>query len=871
MKSQNMLQMKTINFVVVVFLIAFLPVRSSAQSVKFNSNAITLGELFQEVEKQTSIRFVFSEDDIDPKTTVTLNRSEYQLQSLLTELSQKRAIEFKRIDDYYVVTSNLKPETGKKVIYQRIRGKVMDLQTGTTLPSANIYQMDMLQNRTITDRDGNFEMQVPIGRLTLAVSFIGYKSKVIPLLVNTGEEQYLEVQLEESVSQLNEVTIEAERDKARTQNELVYASGRSFNVLEANKYAGTLGDPARMARSYAGVVPARDDRNDIVIRGNSPIGIQWKLDNIEIPNPNHYGGIGLTGNTTTLLNMNLLGNSDFLMGAFPSEYGNALAGVFDLHTKKINPTKRQHRFQTGWNGFEIGSDGPFSKKKNLGTYSLTYRYSFLDIMKSFGVDFGILPEFQDVTGKFDFRLSNKTTLSFLGIWGTSFIELDDREYDGADTAGPGQFLITGSDLAMGGINLEHRFNKKWLLKSNISVLENRVKTEIDTFNFNSDSQNRIYNDNSGETKYSAFLQLDYRYKRNLIRTGFRWDTYTIDYNSTSIDDFGVLETVHRQNRNMSLARFYVEDEYRFSDRFRVRAGLHSQYLLMNKSFALEPRFALRYFVSGFQIISLSYGNHHMLQPRNVYFIETQTVNGTELTNQDLDFSAAHHITLSYDFTLTENLRFKAEAYYQYLYDIPVERNVSSFSMLNTGADFFIPQLDSLVNDGLGRNYGVELTLERFLDNGYYFMLNSAFFKSEYQTKENQWRSTAFDLRYTINGLVGYEKWLGQKVAVGADVKVTYAGGKPYVPVNEVASIASSEVVFEELEAYEPRFAGYFRTDLKIYYRVNYKKLYTEFAVDLQNITNQQNVYQREFNPRNGEYNTFYHMTFFPMFTFKCLF
>ena len=487
------------------------------------------------------------------------------------------------------------------------------------------------------------------------------------------------------------------------------------------------------------------------------------------------------------------------------------------------------------------------------------------------MDLGVLPQFQDFTGKFDFNLSKKTSISVLGIWGTSFIQLDDRDFDDADTSAAGEFLKTGSELAVAGINLKHRFNEKWLLKSNISVLENRVNTQVDTFNYASDASNRVYTDNSGETKYSAFLQLDRRTKRNLVRTGFRWDTYVVDYNSTTINEFGSYRTIHKENSNLNLLRLYMEDEYRFSDRFRARIGVHSQYLMLNESFALEPRFALRYLVKENNVLALSYGNHHQIQPRNVYFVETQTANGSVQTNKNLDFSGAHHLTMAYDKSMSNDLHFKAETYYQYLYDIPVEQKGSTFSMANVGAAFFIPQNDSLVNEGLGRNYGIELTLEKFLSKGYYFMANTALYKSEYQTLEKKWRSTAFDLRFALNGLAGYEKWFAQKYAVGADLKVTYAGGKPYMPVDEAASIAQDEIVYREQEAFEPRFPAYFRTDLKIFYRINYKKLYTEFAIDFQNLSNHKNIYQQEFNPRTGKYNTFYHMSFFPMFTFKALF
>ncbi len=846
---------------------------SQAQEINIQQTEWTLKELFDAVESQTDLRFVFSEDDIDLNTSLALEKRTYELNELLDAASKDLELRFQRIDQSIVVLQpESPPSSSGELLYQSVRGVVTDRNTGMTLPAASLFMVNAPEYSGATDMEGNFLLRVPIGRMTLAVSYIGYQTEVIPLLVTTGEEAYLTIALEPSVAFLNEIVVEAEQDKARSVNELAYASGRGFTIQEANRYAGTLGDPARMTRSFAGVVPARDDRNDIIIRGNSPTGIQWRLDGIEVPNPNHYGGIGLTGNTTTLLNMNLLDDSDFLMGAFPSEYGNALAGVFDLHMRDPNPQKRQYRFQTGWNGFELGTEGPFSKQSSLGTYSLTYRYSFLDLVDELGIDFGILPEFQDLTGKFDFNLGPKTKLSIIGIWGTSYIELDDHDLDSADLGSQGQFLRTGSDLALLGVNLEHRFSEKVIVKSGVSVIDNRVKTVIDTFNVESDATKRIFTDNSGETKYSFFLERDHRKNRNLFRTGIRWDTYAINYQSTSSNDLGTLEPIHATDGSMSLARVYAEDEYRFTDRLRARAGIHGQYFLLNGSLAIEPRLAIRYLATDHLAVFAAYGNHHMLQPRTVYFVETRTANGVELTNEDLDFSGAHHWTTGGNLSITNNLRLKAEAYYQHLFDIPVEPDPkSSFSMINTGAEFFIPQMDSLVNEGKGRNYGVEVTLERFLDGGLYYMINGTAYRSEYQTLNGAWRNTAFDMRYMLNVLGGYEYWISQKVAFGFDAKLTYAGGRPYVPVDEEASIAAGEVVFLEDEAYESRFGEYFRADLKIYYRINYKHVYTEFALDLQNLTNNRNTFQREFNPNTGEYKTFYQMAFFPMATFRCLF
>jgi hypothetical protein len=871
LNNHNLIKSRALTLFAVLFFILILPfAQLHAQNIQVEASQ-SLRTLFETVEKQSSYRFIVSEDDIELDVNPEIQAGSYALDTLMQLLANKQQFQFKKINNYIVIT--LKEEVPSEGFSQTIKGVVLDGQTDLPLPTANLVLFGEKTIGSISDNKGYFTIKASIGRQELVVSFIGYETQKIPLLLNTGQEPYLEIKLEPLVSELEEVEIKATHEKAKPLNEAIYVSGRSFSLDEAYRYAGTLGDPARMVRSYAGVVPARDDRNDIIIRGNSPTGLQWRLDDIEIPNPNHYGGIGLTGNTVTLLNINLLDNSDFLTGAFPSEYGNALAGVFDLRLRKPNPDKHQFRIQTGWNGFEGGAEGPISRS-NKSTYSATYRYSFLDIMNRLGVDLGVLPQYQDFTAKVDIPVSDKLNISAVGIWGTSFIEIDDHSLEEEERMGlNGQHLKTGSDIAILGLNTKYRLGKSTLLKTGFSFLANKVSTEIDTFNYATDASAATFAESSSETKYSFFSEINhFANKRSRFKAGVRWDTYAINYQQEGVFANGTFQTLISSKDYLNLTRVYAEQEYKFTTRLKGRAGLHAQHLFLNNSFALEPRLGLQYALKENQFLSFSYGNHHQMQPRNVYFVQSITPEGTELTNQNLDFSGAHHFVLGYDYILNQDWRLKTEAYWQSLSSVPVSQDPNAtFSMLNVGADFFIPLVDSLVNDGRGRNYGVELTLEKFLSKNYYMMLNTSLFQSEYQPADGLWRSTAFNLNYIVNAMGGYEYWINKKIAVGADFKLTYAGGRPYLPVDEIASVAQGEVVFDNSRAFEERYPAYFRTDLKIYYRLNYRKVYVEFAVDFQNLTNQQNIFSREFIPATGAYRTIYQMGFFPMYTSRILF
>jgi hypothetical protein len=255
---------------------------------------------------------------------------------------------------------------GAQSTTQTIKGIIQDAQSKYPLIGANIIVVgtDPLIG-TSTDGEGAFRLtNVPLGRQALKITYLGFQERVISnILVTSGKEVILTIDLEEQVITADEIVVTARRDKSETNNELATVSARSFDVEETSRYAGSRNDPARMAANFAGVSGANDARNDIVIRGNSPAGLLWRLDGINIPNPNHYGALGASGGPVSMLNNNVLDRSDFMTAAFPAQYGNALAGVFDLQLRSGNNEKREYLGQIGFNGFELGVEGPFSKQQ----------------------------------------------------------------------------------------------------------------------------------------------------------------------------------------------------------------------------------------------------------------------------------------------------------------------------------------------------------------------------------------------------------------------------------------------------------------------------------------------------------------------------
>jgi hypothetical protein len=347
---------------------------------------------------------------------------------------------------------------------QTIRGKVVDSQTEAALPGSVVIIKNsdpVLGART--DTEGNFTIQkVPVGRQTIEASYIGYLSYSMEnVFITSNKENYLYIKLEESVTSLNEVVITQKLKKDLPINSNATVSARTFSIEETERYSGSIGDPARMASNFAGITTICYQRNDIVIRGNSPLGVLWRLDGIDIPNPNHFSSFGASGGPISILNNNLLTNSDFFTGAFPAEYGNALSGVFDLKMRSGNNLKYEFVTQVGMNGFELGAEGPIQKNKS--SFLINYRYSTLAIVDAMGFKVGIdaIPFFQDASFKISSNNTKLGQFSLIGIGGYSYVNEFDSEKDTSQLKnGRGENFTFGS--GMGAVGLIH----KLLIKKN---------------------------------------------------------------------------------------------------------------------------------------------------------------------------------------------------------------------------------------------------------------------------------------------------------------------------------------------------------------------------------------------------------------------
>ena len=770
-----------------------------------------------------------------------------------------------------------------QTITQTIKGVVVDKQSQIPIPGAIIQVVNSNPLLgTSTNEQGEFKItNVPIGRLQIKIQVISYKEKYITINLNAGKESITNIELEESVIQGQEVVVIAEQDKTKTNNKMSTVSSRLFSAEEAARYAGSRNDPARMAANFAGVSGANDSRNDIIIRGNSPIGILWRLNGLDIPNPNHFGNAGSTGGPISILNNNTLDNSDFMSGAFAADYGNATSGVFDLKMRKGNDEKHEFLVQMGFNGFELGAEGPFNKKKN-SSFLVNYRYSTLAVFKALNIDFGTgdaVPQYQDITFKTDFATEKFGKFSFWGIGGLSYVALlESDKKSGQDIYGySARDTYFRSNVGASGISHTYLFKNNAYIKTNIGVsgqYNNIIADRIDTSFKTPKNLKPEYRQTTKNIRYSVNTTYNKKFNsRDFVNTGIYAELYNTLFVDSNDNFFGAntFVTLRNYKGTTALIRGFAQWQHKFSDNLLFNAGISNQFFLLNNSNAIEPRIGLKYSINSKQSLSLGGGLHSQLQPIYVYFA-SDTINGKAVeTNRGLDFTRAAHGVIAYDNSFAQNFRIKTEIYYQYIFNAPVKNFPSYFSALNLGADFNSPNVNNLVSKGTGQNYGVEITLEKFYSKGYYLLFTSSLFESKYKGSDNVIRNTAFNGNYVFNLLGGKEFKINQKHVLSLDVRGTYAGGKRYTPIDLEASKAEKDEVRDGTRAFELQYADYFRLDVKPGYRFNTKRVTHEFTIDIQNVTRNANVFQQSYDIKNQTIKTDYQLRFFVIPQYRVLF
>ncbi|MEO1448664.1 MAG: TonB-dependent receptor, partial [Bacteroidota bacterium] len=698
--------------------------------------------------------------------------------------------------------------------------------------------------------------------------------------VESGKQTVLPVSMTESTQELEEVVITAGNGQQPT-NEMALVSVQSFSIEQTSRYAASVADPARMALAYAGVSGGGDDlSNEIVIRGNSPRGLLWRLEGVEIPNPNHFGAMGNSGGGISMLSATTLTQSDFYTGAFPAEFGNALSGVFDLQMRAGNYEKRETSLKIGLLGLEASTEGPF-KKGSRASYLINYRYSTLAALSAINLNpvGDILPKYQDVSFKVRIPTEKYGTFSLFGLGGIN-AAINDAERDSSIWDG----FWDGADIRetqqMGFVGLSHRmlvgqqsYFKTVLLASSdryqdrYSVLDPGRDYAADLFEKTDFINNTLRLSTLFNHKFSA---------RHSFRAGVigSYLNYSMEFNQREDRDITKPWINYVDGKgNTQFLQSYAQWKYRPTDQVTVLSGVHYNHMLLNNKGSLEPRISMQWQAAPRHRFSLATGIHSKMEHIGLYLIEEKVQDAPSIfSNENLGLSKAVHAVAGYQTQLAPGLNLKIETYYQHLYDIPEAiDSTNTFSLINAASiwDF----RDSLQNSGTGRNMGVDLTLEKAFSNNYYFLLTGSLFDSKFTAPTDSVFNSIYNGRFNVTALGGKEFVMGKKrnKRLGINGKVIVAGGNRQTPIDLEASRQAGYTVRDLTRRFEDQLPTYGRFDLGISYQISLPKSSHKIQFDVQNVTNRQNVAREFFNSSTGEINSSTQTGFFPFLSYQILF
>lgn len=762
-------------------------------------------------------------------------------------------------------------------VTQTIRGTIYDKQTRVTLPGANIILINSDPVKGISaDENGNFRFEdIEVGRVSLQIKFVGYHDVILNNLnLQAGKELILNIYMDEKVTSVDAVTITRTIDKTSSLNAMATVSARGFTVEETERYAGSRNDPARMAANFAGVVGVDDSRNDIIIRGNSPMGLLWRLEGVDIPSPNHWGMTGSTGGPVSMLNNTLLEHSDFYTGAFPAEFGNATSGVFDLRMRNGNNEQFEFLGQVGFNGFEVGAEGPLSRAKG-SSFLINYRYSTMGVFDKLGMDFGTVgvPQYQDLSFKLNFPNSPLGHISMFGLGGLSDIEIWDSKKDTTKEqlnfyGGEGFDITSGTDMGVVGISSHYTFSPDTYLKVTLAAMAQKASNRMDTLSIDLEKF-MFYNTEMTDNRLTASAILNHRFNsQHIIKGGITTKTvFSNMWDQVWSSKSNEFRSQMDYQGTSWLIQPFIQWQYRPSNRVKINTGLHYNHFTFNHSYSLEPRFGISYGVTDRQSVNFGYGLHSQISPLFTYFLHELQDNGSYTeTNTNLGLTKSHHLVLGYNFKINSFTRIKVETYYQHLFDVPVDATGSnSFSILNNGASFeFSMPSYYLSNEGAGKNYGVEFTLERFLNKGLYYLVTASFFDSKYTGSDQNTYNTAFNNNYVVNGLFGKEFTFDKanktvKRSLSIDLKTMVAGGKRATPWEKNAIVFDTdgnptkyERIWDYDKAFSIKLSDFIKSDLKVAFKVNKRGVTQEFGIEITNILNYKNIQGEKFNEVTGE-------------------
>lgn len=698
---------------------------------------------------------------------------------------------------------------------QKITGKIVDEVSLEGLPGATVQVLGE-EVGAVTDESGYYELYLDApGRYTLQVSFVGYQMRdVAEVWVRAGKSTWQDIGLQRTY--LNAVMVTDNRS---------YETPGSLLITEEqiNRFAATYYDPARLVTSSPDVAVANDQNNQISIRGLSPDYNVWRLEGVEVVNPNHLSNAGTfldqpsaTGGGVNMLSAQMLSQSSLQYGAFGVGYGNSLAGVFDMTLKNGAADERKYTAQASLIGLDFATEGPF-REGGKATYAANYRYSFTGLLTSFGVDFGGESiGFQDLSLAVSIPVGKRTNLKFFGVGGLSFNDFEHQTFEESEEAKDRSDIYYQNQTGIAGATLES------------TLANSSLVTSVAISGFSNSREQRFYNDADqpeGELRYEneqRILSLNSEYQLYLggsvMKLGVQANNYL--WNPGQSD-----ETLEVLEVSQYLVRPYGEVETPLAKRTSLTAGV--SFTGSNEGEAIDYRLFIKQLLGQRQSIYIGGGQYsQLLNPNNSL---PNNPFGLQVWRRNYELQQSYRLMLGHTY---------------------------SGRIFSLQSELFAYQVPEVQGGDDMYSYGLSVNANRSLESGFYYRAGASVFESGFSDREEElYTNTGYNV-----SLSGGKQWdtskKGKNKRFSVDVRGLMQGGQYYPEIG-----GDSDVTYYQVGAY-------IRADVRLVWTRFHENRTSSIALDLQNAAGIQNEAYRYYDSFTGEQETKYQLGLIPILAYR---
>ncbi|TKJ42551.1 hypothetical protein CEE37_02355 [candidate division LCP-89 bacterium B3_LCP] len=721
-----------------------------------------------------------------------------------------------------------------------INGRIIDTNTKMPLAGANVVLANT-QLGACSDLDGNFTLDfIPVGNYSMQCSYLGYEPIIIAdVIVKSGRITVVEIELQASAIKMDVVTVKPNYfSKEKSQP----TSVTNLSYEEIRRTAGAVGDVSRIIMALPSVAKVNDTRNSLVVRGGSPTENGYFVDNIAIPNINHFPLQGASSGATSLLNVDFIKDVRFYTGGFSAAYGDRLSSIMDISFREGNSQEFDGQLDLSLMGVGAIMEGPLGRGN---TWLFSARRSYLDlIINSEDVEASTIPEYSDLQGKIVLDLSDKHQLTFLDVLGVdkSVIEkersLDNEENvygDGiweTNTAGLNWRYLWGGK-GYSNTSLSHSFinwEDQWLETISDSLLTENRSTE-----------QKISLRNTNHLNLNRINSIDFGVELQLI------DNQYDDFYAAYTDPLGnPTPEMHVDDAITSTkAGAFLSYTWKPFLRLTTIYGVRADYFDYNENLQVSPRFQFSYQLRANTTLNGAYGQFYQFLPL--------TLMSQQAEFKELSDPMAHHYILGISHLLTENTRLTLEGYAKEYRNIPLDpAQPSLFIIDESNNQNGFASHEQLVDNGVAYTRGIELMVQKKLADKIYGLISGSYFRSRYRDFNGLWRDRIYDNRYMCTAEGGYKpnnKW-------EFSLRWVYAGGAPYTPFDITASENANRGIYDSDRINAERLPDYHNLNLRCDRRFNFKASNLILYLSMWNVYGRDNIASYYWNELSNKQDTF---------------